>query len=189
MEEQLPQEQTSQDELGLLEQEIQDGLNSFENDFASFASEQVNQNTELEELFFENREEFFKKIIEMQNEFLAGIKEKMGKAQELKTAKQENDKKADFEAKLKEFADAHPDVEINELMQFASQLPQDVQEQLNQLPSQFFYNALYELWKRKDEFTQENPQDQNQETLPQQINGVATNQELSAEANLPMTRQ
>lgn len=184
--------QSPQDDLETLEKEIQDALNSFENDFASFASEQVTQNTELEELFFEDREKFFKKIIEMQNEFLSGLKSKMAKADELKSTKDANNKKADFEAKLKEFAQAHPDVDVNELIEFASALPQDVQDQLNELPSKFFYEALYELYKRKDEIQGEQGEKEEtptKETLPQQIQGVSLNQELASEANLPMTRQ
>lgn len=189
MEENNTPQPSPQDELNTLEGEINDAMNAFEHDFALAAAQKVNENPELEELFFDNREEFFKRIVSFQNEFLESIKGKISKANELRGEIDESQKQADFDTKLQEFAKAHPQINMQELMEFANTLPQEIREQLDQLPTKFFFDTLLELYNRKDEIlgdTQKQPQE---ESLPDQINGVASNQELNADENLPMTRQ
>lgn len=187
-----PQQPTPQDELSVLEGEISDAMNAFESDFALAAAQKVNESPELESLFFDDREEFFKQILTFQNEFLEGIKSKMSKASELRGSIEENGKQADFDNKMQEFAKAHPEVDIQELMAFADTLPQEIKDQLNELPPRFFFDALLEIFNRKDELGGEQPQVKSGAGgagLPEQLNGVASNQELSADENLPMTRQ
>ena len=181
-----PTPPSPQDELSILEGEISDAMNAFENDFALAAAQKVNENLELENLFFDDREEFFRQIVSFQNEFLEEIKGKMSKADELRGSIQENHKQTDFNSKMQEFAKAHPEINMQELMEFANTLPQELKDQLNELPIKFFFDALLEIFNRKDEL---NPQQPAEESLPQRINGVATNQEFSADENLPMTRQ
>lgn len=187
-----PQQPTPQDELSVLEGEISDAMNAFESDFALAVAQKVNESPELESLFFDDREEFFKQILTFQNEFLEGIKSKMSKASELRGSIEENGKQADFDSKMQEFAKAHPEVDIRELMAFADTLPQEIKDQLNELPPRFFFDALLEIFNRKDELGGEQPQVKSGAGgagLPEQLNGVASNQELSADENLPMTRQ
>lgn len=187
-----PQQSTPQDELSVLEGEISDAMNAFESDFALAVAQKVNESPELESLFFDDREEFFKQILTFQNEFLEGIKSKMSKASELRGSIEENGKQADFDSKMQEFAKAHPEVDIQELMAFADTLPQEIKDQLNELPPRFFFDALLEIFNRKDELGGEQPQAKSGAGgagLPEQLNGVASNQELGADENLPMTRQ
>lgn len=58
-----------ENELNALNAELEQARASLEGDFAKYAAE--NTSAELEELFFENKEEFFKAILEMQNTFLS----------------------------------------------------------------------------------------------------------------------
>lgn len=178
-------------DLATLKGELNDALNAFENDFALAAAQKVNDDPSLEELFFENREEFFKAIVAFQNEFLQGLKAKMGEVQALQEQEEAQADEADFQAKLSEFASAHPEVNMQELLEFANSLPPELREKLDSLPREFFFNTLYELFINKDKLLgagEQAGQEGAQEALPQQINGVATSQELSNDENLPMTR-
>lgn len=178
-------------DLATLKSELNDALNAYENDFALAAAQKVNDDPSLEELFFENREEFFKAIMAFQNEFLQGIKAKMSEVQNLEDQEQAQADEADFQAKLSEFANAHPEVNMQELLEFANTLPPELREKLDSLPREFFFTTLYELFVNKDKLLgagEEAGQESAQEALPQQINGVATSQELSSDENLPMTR-
>ncbi|RDU51630.1 hypothetical protein CQA49_09360 [Helicobacter sp. MIT 00-7814] len=197
MDQQIEQQQPSppnpSEQLGILEGEINDALNAFENNFVSAITQKVNESPELEELFFENREEFFKQVISFQNEFLSGIKEKMGQANTLRGEIQASELSAQKEQALEAFLQNHPDIDKDELLSFFESLPQEVKDELESLPVQYFYEALLNLFNNKEEVFKQLGQEQEgaeQGTqLPEQLSGVAGNAELGADTNLPMTRQ
>ena len=74
---------TLQDEADLkaLDEEIAQASESLESDFAKFAASKMDE--KMEELFFENKEDFFKQILLWQNEFLEAYRNKLERRQGL----------------------------------------------------------------------------------------------------------
>lgn len=165
--------------------DLKSGVVSIQEGLAKELAEMVENNPELEDLFFEDKEAFFKKIIEFQDKV---VNERIiDRQNEL----EEFDKNAQFESGLqaleqakKAFQEAHPDVNADELMQFYLTLSQDVQAQLDSLAPDALFEKLFELYK-----AQGGAQQGQQDQLPKQLNGMPSDaSELEPELDLPTTR-
>lgn len=165
--------------------DLKSGVASIQEGLAKELAEMVENNPELEDLFFEDKEAFFKKIIEFQDKV---VNERIVDRQ---NELEEFDKNAQFESGLqaleqakKAFQEAHPDVNADELMQFYLTLPQDVQAQLDSLAPDALFEKLFELYQ-----AQGGAQQGQQDQLPKQLNGMPSDaSELEPELDLPTTR-
>lgn len=165
--------------------DLKSGVASIQGGLAKELAEMVENNPELEDLFFEDKEAFFKKIIEFQDKV---VNERIVDRQ---NELEEFDKNAQFESGLqaleqakKAFQEAHPDVNADELMQFYLTLPQDVQAQLDSLAPDALFEKLFELYQ-----AQGGAQQGQQDQLPKQLNGMPSDaSELEPELDLPTTR-
>lgn len=165
--------------------DLKSGVASIQEGLAKELAEMVENNPELEDLFFEDKEAFFKKIIEFQDKV---VNERIVDRQ---NELEEYDKNAQFESGLqaleqakKAFQEAHPDVNADELMQFYLTLAQDVQAQLDSLAPDALFEKLFELYQ-----AQGGAQQGQQDQLPKQLNGMPSDaSELEPELDLPTTR-
>lgn len=200
MNEETPQEQSQEsqeleqvqelesqegDIIASLESELEQNIKSFEKDFAQKMAKEVENNPELEELFFENKVAFFEKVLQMQNDFVKVQIE--DKQQALGAAKIDREQNQQIETMLKakgEFENAHPDVNVEELIDFyLNELPKSAQEQLENLPPNEFFEALLAL-------TQGGTGDsKNEDELPKQMQGYPTSAQEGGESeSLPTNR-
>lgn len=183
---QMPQNE-KQERLNALQAEIEQNAQSIEQDFAQLASKEVDKDPELENLFFEDREEFFKKILSLQNQFLqTQIGDKQAQAQELEGEIAFDTQMQDMQAAQDAFMQKHPEADINELMEFYLQLPKDIQAEMQTLRPDEFFEALLAL-KQGSQNPKED-KEQPKEDLPQQVSGVGADITDSSEQELPTTR-
>lgn len=171
---------SNEEQFDAIMNELDQAQASLEGDVAKALAQQTD--ADLEELFFEDKEAFYKEVFKMQNEYLeANINPKIAQAKELQgKMQQEQDFQAIDRAK-EQFAQAHPDVDIEALMQFYTTLDEQTQAELGSLPPLEFFEALLQLFQG---------QEQGQaggEHLPTQIQGVEGNASLGDES-LPMDR-
>lgn len=176
---------SEQQEYDALQNEIAQAQESLESDLAIDIAHKITP--ELEELFFEDKEQFLREVFKMQNEFLeTKIKPKQDRANELGTSIEKKQTMQSIEAAQNQFIQNHPDVNIDELMSFFMQLPEDVQAELSALPPQHFFEALLQIFNNKD---MQQAQDNAEQGLPTQINGVGNNSAMSESGNdMPMER-
>lgn len=138
---------SEEQELSTLEQELAQTQASIDQNFASYIAEQLENNPELEELFFNDKKEFITAILQLQQKFLEKeIGTRTKRASELQ--KLINTKKAGSEyskAKnefLKEFPDENPD----DLIEFArDSIPPKKLQELSSLPPLEFLKTVKEI--------------------------------------------
>ncbi|MFC3847893.1 Coiled-coil domain-containing protein [Helicobacter baculiformis] len=164
-------------ELEILKREIKQAEESLEVNFAKYCAEHMD--AELEGLFFDNKEAFVKKILEMQNVFLKEqLGEKIQKAQSLEQEIGNKKDLAQLEQAQQAFLSQHPEADMNAISVFyEEELPPKYKKQLERLAGVDFFNALYELYKA---FSQELPnppkgQAPSNTPLPQRVEGMGTN--------------
>ncbi len=162
-------------ELQALQAEITQAQASLEGDFAKYWAEN-NDTPETDELYFEDKEAFIKKVLQDQNAYLdEGLRPKMQRANELGADISQKQQFGAIDSAVKAFKEKHPDVDENELMKFFNeQIPPEVQAQLQQLPPEQFFEELLALYNGVTGGAGE--QAQGEEQLPQQINGVASSE-------------
>ena len=176
-------------ELEAVHKELQDIEASLENNFAEWISEVIDSDQTLEDLFFNDRKLFFKKILELQNQFVKELVEpRVAKAEELQGNIKAKQELGNIEAIKRQFQKEHPDVNLQELILFFTQeLPPKVQEAIKAEPLENFFNLIYELYQQA---TAPQQAPQKEEELPKQAQGVAVSSE-EADSNsgyLPMER-
>lgn len=176
------------DELEALSNELNQAQASIEGDVAKALSAQITP--EMEEMFFEDREAFLLEIFKLQNQFLEqNINPKIERANALQGDITKKQAMQGIEQAQQRFSQAHPDVDINALMEFFISLPESEQARLSALNPDEFFNELYALYSAKDNVPPEaEEQSSEPEQLPTQLNGVGNNSELSESADLPMER-
>lgn len=177
-----------ENELNALNAELEQARASLEGDFAKYAAE--NTSAELEELFFENKEEFFKAILEMQNTFLSeGIGAKEARASQLTTDINQKKQFSQIEVAKNAFEAKHPEISVETLLQFYQEaLPPKIVSQLDALQPEQFFEELYNIYKAMNG-EGETKQEQG-EKLPQQISGTPQSSEAAngAGSELPFQR-
>lgn len=135
---------SEEQELSTLQEELAQTQASIDQNFANYATEQLENNPELDELYFNDKKEFITAILQLQQKFLEQeIGSRTKRASELQQSI--NTKKAGSEyskAKnefLKEFPDSNPD----ELIEFArDSLPPKKLQELSSLPPLEFLKAV-----------------------------------------------
>ncbi|KAA6234356.1 hypothetical protein FMM56_00965 [Campylobacter sp. LR264d] len=171
-------------ELAALQKELEQAGASIEKDFASYMAK--NTTSELEELFFENKEAFYMQILQNQNIFLEeNINPKLARSKELEGKISEKKSLSNIQAAAQNFLQSHPDVDINDLMRFfIEELGAKVKTQIESLPPEQFFEALYELYKRA------NKEEVINEPLPKKLSGVPsdTTQRSMQDNDLPTQR-
>ncbi|WP_104742088.1 Coiled-coil domain-containing protein [Helicobacter ailurogastricus] len=177
----MPTLQEKESQLQALQEEIAQAEKSIEEDFAKWCDENLDQDTEA--LFFDDRKAFFRKILELQNQFLQDkLGGKVQQAQELSkdidnTRTQEENQQAQ-----QAFLSGHPDANIQAMLEFYEQeLPPKYRQQLDTLQGQEFYETLYKLYTAT-----QNPEQASD--LPQRVQGQPTNPQSSSNGELVMDR-
>ncbi|WP_163532239.1 Coiled-coil domain-containing protein [Helicobacter suis] len=181
-------------ELETLKNEISQAEASLESDFAKYAAE--NMDEKLEQLFFDNKEQFVQELLTMQNQFL---KDKLGdKAQRVSELHEEistEQGKQELENIKEQFKQAHPDVDLEALISFYNEdLPPKYRAQLDSLEGLDFFEQLYQLYQSFSSGAQSSAEDQSandQEQnaqLPQRLNGKASASPDQAPKELVMNR-
>lgn len=168
-------------ELNALNAELEQAQASLEADFAKVEAEKFSNDTAFQELVFEQPEAFFQQVLQDQNAFLAEkITPKVERANQLNADISQKKQFGAIDAALKTFQAAHPDVNVDELMNFfVNQLPPEIQNQLQSLPPEQFFEELLALFEKvQNGAGGANAQNSGvvptQEDLPQQIQGVPT---------------
>lgn len=163
---------TDKDEAALaaLDEEIKQASQSLEADFAKFAASKIDDKSE--ELFYENKEEFFKQFCQWQNEFLQNLRAKQGEAENLRQTIGMKKNFSQIQKAQEEFQKNHPDVNLDELMEFyANDLSPRVKTELDKLEPNAFFNALFEEFKKAK--GEGEPQKEAKD-LPQRLEGANT---------------
>lgn len=161
--------------LAVLENEISQAEASLENDFASFAAQKLNSDEGLEEAFFEDKEEFIKQILHLQNEFLKSLQNKVDEANELRG--QIGQKKAfdTIQAAADAFDAQNLGVSSDELLDFFQKdLSPRAKANLENLEPSAFFEKLYS-------FTQGAKEEQSEE-LPQRLNASSASVESGGDS-------
>ena len=164
--------------------DIQSGADFLENQLAQELSQMVENDPSLEDLFFEDKVAFFKRILdvvsdEMEERFINKHKE----LAEFDNNAQLEGKMQALEQAKNAFQEAHPDIDADMIMALYLDLPPQMQKQLDSLPPQMLFDELYKLYQ------QQGGTQQTQEQLPQQLNGMPSEtSELEPELDLPTTR-
>ncbi|TQR31796.1 Coiled-coil domain-containing protein [Campylobacter sp. MIT 99-7217] len=154
---------SKEEQLQTLENEISQAEQSLESDFAKFASSQIDE--KMEELFFENKEEFIKAILSMQNNFLQeNYNALLQKRDNLKGQIAQEKQFADIEKAQQEFLAKHPDANMEELLAlYYEELGTRYKKELDNLPPNEFFEALYQIQKQRSGGKEE-------ENLPKDLN-------------------
>lgn len=163
---------TDKDEAALaaLDEEIKQASQSLEADFAKFAASKIDEKSE--ELFFENKEEFFKQVCQWQNDFLQNLRAKQGEAENLRQTINTKKNFSQIQKAQEEFQKNHPDVNLDELMEFyTNDLSPRVKTELDKLEPNAFFNALFEEFKKAK--GEGEPQKEAKD-LPQRLEGANT---------------
>ncbi|RDU51757.1 Coiled-coil domain-containing protein [Helicobacter sp. MIT 00-7814] len=172
---------SKQEELSALENEISQAESMLEQNAANAIAEQITP--ELEELFFEDKVGFVKKIFEMQNKFLQDtIAPKVQRANELKGEITQEAQFAEIESAKEAFLQKHPEVDFESLMSFYQEdLSPRQMESISNLPPVEFFEELYKLYSAQNGTPAGN-------NAPTQLVGVSGDAEVGGNENLPMER-
>lgn len=175
--------QQEEKELAGINTELEQIQTSLEQDFVSYALE--NTTPEDEELFFDNREQFYKNLLNMQNAFFEEkIRSKQARAGELQESIESKKTLGELEQAKEEFLKANPDANIQEIMEFFLEDTTNKQKQeLESLPPLDFFNKVYELFKQN-----KGQEDSKEGELPPKLEGVSGGIQDGGWDNNPLNR-
>ncbi|MDL0101900.1 Coiled-coil domain-containing protein [Campylobacter felis] len=172
-------------ELSALENEISQAEASLEQDFAKYVAEKLANDETLEELFFEDKEDFVLQILQMQNDFLnEGLRAKIQRANSLKSDIEGKKQMQGIEAAQKEFLQTHPDANMDALMEFyEEELGTKYKKELDKLEPKDFFTTLYEIYQMRNKKGGE-------EHLPRELEANEADASLSSVGSddMPMNR-
>lgn len=157
-------------ELETLQNELAQSEAALEANFAKYASELITP--ELEDLFYEDKEQFFIKIAQMQNQFYQdNIASKQARAQELQGSINQKSLMGQIDQARAKF-EQEASVDLNTLLQFYEDyIPNAAKAQLDQLQPYDFFKQLEQIYLSQNA----NPQgSQGGEKPPSRIAGNAT---------------
>lgn len=177
-----PQEAQSQsDRMQALEAELEQARASIEQNLAKDLAK-LSSDTELEDLFYEDKEAFFTKVLEIQNEKIQSqiqplVDERNKLGQEVDA---QNKMQALEQARL-EFEQANPQVDTQALLQGFTQLPPEQQAEIEALPPEQIFPALQQILGGSGNASGAE--------LPQQVAGVPSNASvMEPDMDLPTRR-
>ena len=167
-----------QGELDAINAELEQARASIESNYADFAAADEEKNPDWDELFFENRAEYHRKNLQRQNEYLAqNITPKAERAAALQSDITQKQQFGAIDAAVKVFQQNHPDVDLNQLMQWFSQaVPPQIQQEIQALPPEQMFEEILKLFEMQQGQGQ-GQGGEGEENLPQQIQGVPSNAE------------
>ncbi len=182
--ESTPQEAPNKEQtLQAMQNELNQAMQSLESDFAKKCAILCENDPELEELFFSDKEQFFLKILEYQNQvFKEEIVPKQEKVANLQGEIEFDNKMQELDSAKKQWDSQNPPVSADELLAFFTTLPPEVQQQLESLPSEAIFPTLLEIKKSQEGAGQS-------QDLPQQVNGSPANvSSQEPQSDLPTQR-
>lgn len=141
-----PQEPSKQERLQALQSELAQSQQSLEQDLAGFLAKACEGDTDLEDLFYEDKQAFFEKVFAMQNEKIkAELEPRMQEIDSLGQEIELDDKMQALDLAKEQFAQQNPNANPDELLQFFMQLSPEQQAQIESLPPEQVFYALQEL--------------------------------------------
>ncbi|GAA8361614.1 hypothetical protein HpDR37_28540 [Helicobacter pylori] len=180
-------------ELETLKREIAQAEASLENDFAKHMAEKTDE--KLEDLFFNNKVDFYRSVLVEQNDFLNDhVSKKVNKALALSEEIENSKKSQEIEEAKAKFLEKHKDenIDFNELMDFYDEeLPQKYRREIDKLDGVQFFQSIYDLFKVAQG---ENMQEENkanareEESLPKEVKGNGVSSSANARNQSVMTR-
>lgn len=179
-----PQEpQSKQERLQALQNELAQSQQSLEQNLAGILAKECEGDTDLEDLFYEDKQAFFEKIFALQNEKIkAELEPRMQEIDSLGQEIELDDKMQAIEQAKEQFAAQNPNANPDELLQFFMQLPPEQQAQIESLPPEQVFYALQEL---QGGAAQGAPSGE----LPQQLSGIPSAASVNEpELDLPTQR-
>ena len=179
-----PQEpQSKQERLQALQNELAQSQQSLEQNLAGILAKECEGDTDLEDLFYEDKQAFFEKIFTLQNEKIkAELEPRMQEIDSLGQEIELDDKMQAIEQAKEQFAQQNPNANPDELLQFFMQLPPEQQAQIESLPPEQVFYALQELQRGAAKGAPSGE-------LPQQLSGIPSAASVNEpELDLPTQR-
>ncbi|WRA75146.1 Coiled-coil domain-containing protein [Helicobacter pylori] len=180
-------------ELETLKREIAQAEASLENDFAKHMAEKTDE--KLEDLFFNNKVDFYRSVLVEQNNFLNNhISKKIDKAVALSEEIENSKKSQEIEEAKAKFLEKHKDenIDFNELVDFYNEeLPQKYKREIDKLDGVQFFQAIYDLFQAaQGENMQEEKANAREEerNLPIEAKGNGVSSSANARNQSVMTR-
>ncbi|MGN8368022.1 Coiled-coil domain-containing protein [Helicobacter pylori] len=180
-------------ELETLKREIAQAEASLENDFAKHMAEKTDE--KLEDLFFNNKVDFYRSVLVEQNDFLnSNISKKINKAVALSEEIENSKKSQEIEEAKAKFLEKHKDenIDFNELVDFYNEeLPQKYKREIDKLDGVQFFQSIYDLFKAaQGENMQEGKAYAREEerNLPKEVKGNGVSSSANARTQSVMTR-
>lgn len=174
-----------QKELDAINAELEQLNALWESNFSEHFA--ANKSPELDELYFENPKAFADEFQKMQNAFYdEQIGSKRTRAGELQSSIKQKQEFGVIDGAMKEFQSKHPDVNVKELVRFFNEeLPPRKVAELEALPPQEFFEAIYSLYQSQ----MNGDEPKKEKKLPQQLSGVPSSDAGSARGSeLPFSR-
>lgn len=156
---------SEEQELSTLQEELAQTQASIDQNFANYATEQLEDNPELDELYFNDKKEFITAILQLQQKFLEQeIGSKTKRASELQKTITTKKAGSEYSKAKNEFLKEFPDENPDGLIEFARDLipPKKLQE-LSSLPPLDFLKAVKGIKDGSEDKT----------SLPKQLRGQA----------------
>ncbi len=178
-------------ELETLKREIEQAEASLENDFAKHMADKTDE--KLEDLFFNNKADFYKFVLKEQNDFLnERVTKKLDKALALNEEIETSKKKEEVEKAKTEFLEQHKDenIDFNELVDFYNEeLPKKYKREIDKLEGYAFFQAIYDLFKASQgENKEANEANEEERSLPKEVQGNGVSSSANARNQSVMTR-
>ncbi|RVZ36543.1 Coiled-coil domain-containing protein [Helicobacter pylori] len=180
-------------ELETLKREIAQAEASLENDFAKHMAEKTDE--KLEDLFFNNKVDFYRSVLVEQNNYLnEHVSKKINKAIALSEEIETSKKSKEIEEAKAEFLEKHKgeNIDFNELVDFYNEeLPQKYKREIDKLDGVQFFQAIYDLFKAaQGENMQEEKANAREEerNLPKEVKGNGVSSSANARNQSVMTR-
>ncbi|MGX2972875.1 hypothetical protein [Helicobacter sp. T3_23-1059] len=174
-------------ELQALQDELSQSEEAIEGECAKTIASQLNEADD--ELYFEDKEGFIKRVFALQNAWLKeNIGSKQERAQELTNSINSKNEQASIDAAAQEFQSAHPEADIAMLMDFLNnEVPPRIANELQaEADPRAFFEKLYELFLQTNGQNPQTTQEpQEPEELPAQLQGVSKQADMRG-SNEPM---
>lgn len=176
------QQLSPQDRLQALNAELDQARASIEQNLAKELA-QLATDTELEDLFYEDKEAFFNKILQIQNEkILSQLQPLVDERNALGQEVEAQNKMEAIEQARQKFEAENPQVDTQALLQGFTQLPPEQQAQIENLPPEQIFPALQQLLGISGGSA-------SGAELPQQVTGVPSNASvMEPDMDLPTRR-
>lgn len=173
--------QAPRDRLQALQAELNQARASIEQNFAKELAA-LCSDTELEELFYEDKEAFFTKVFEIQNQKIKSqIEPLLQERDSLEAEVADMDKLEAIEQAKQAFEQANPGADTQGLLEFFMQLPPEEQAEIEALPPEQIFEVLQAL--------SQGSQDSQGNGIPQQVQGVPSAASVNTpEMDLPTQR-